>query len=177
VYDGVAFGSKLLRVLAVAPSVRTRSRLEALPLTDRVGTPAGSFLPRNSARLPMSRGFQAVPGHHRRPCVRTVATASSSPAPLTEGAGGSTLGFQSREAATGQAPNRIEEVVVARKTVLVSDLSGEEIQEGQGAKVRIIFDDARRGALEMDVTADEAKAIGAKGRQVARRGRRPKSKA
>jgi hypothetical protein len=92
-------------------------------------------------------------------------------------AGGSTLGFQSREAATGQAPNRIEEVVVARKTVLVSDLSGEEIQEGQGAKVRIIFDDARRGALEMDVTADEAKAIGAKGRQVARRGRRPKSKA
>jgi hypothetical protein len=66
---------------------------------------------------------------------------------------------------------------VARKTVLVSDLSGEEIQEGQGAKVRIIFDDARRGALEMDVTADEAKAIGAKGRQVARRGRRPKSTA
>jgi hypothetical protein len=66
---------------------------------------------------------------------------------------------------------------MARKTVLVSDLSGEEIQEGQGAKVRIVFDDARRGSLEMDVTADEAKAIGAKGRQVARRGRRPKSAA
>jgi hypothetical protein len=64
---------------------------------------------------------------------------------------------------------------MARKTVVVSDLSGETIQEGQGAKVRIVFDDARRGAIEMDVTADEAKAIGAKGRQVARRGRKPKS--
>jgi hypothetical protein len=66
---------------------------------------------------------------------------------------------------------------MARKTVLVSDLSGEEIQDGQGAKVRIVFDDARRGAIEMDVTAEEAKAMGAKGRQVARRGRRPKATA
>ena len=66
---------------------------------------------------------------------------------------------------------------MARKTVLVSDMSGEEIQEGQGAKVRIVFDDARRGAIEMDVTADEAKAMGAKGGPVARRGRRPKSTA
>lgn len=63
---------------------------------------------------------------------------------------------------------------MARKTVVVSDLSGETIQDGQGAKVRITFDDARRGAVEMDVTADEAKAMGAKGRQVARRGRKPK---
>jgi hypothetical protein len=63
---------------------------------------------------------------------------------------------------------------MARKTVVVSDLSGEVIEEGQGAKVRIVFDDARRGAVEMDVTADEAKALGAKGRQVARRGHRPK---
>jgi hypothetical protein len=64
---------------------------------------------------------------------------------------------------------------MARKTVLVSDLSGEEIKDGDGAKVRITFTDARRGSLEMDVTADEAKAMGAKGRQVARRGRRPKA--
>lgn len=64
---------------------------------------------------------------------------------------------------------------MARKTVLVSDLSGEEIQEGKGAKVRITFDDARSGALELDVTAEEARAMGSKGRQVARRGRRPKS--
>ena len=64
---------------------------------------------------------------------------------------------------------------MARKTVLVSDLSGEEIQEGKGAKVRITFEDARSGSIELDVTADEARAMGAKGRQVARRGRRPKS--
>jgi len=64
---------------------------------------------------------------------------------------------------------------VARKTVLVSDLSGEEIQEGKGAKVRITFEDARSGSLELDVTADEARAMGAKGRQVARRGRKPKA--
>jgi hypothetical protein len=64
---------------------------------------------------------------------------------------------------------------MARKTVLVSDLSGEEIKEGDGAKVRITFTDARRGAIELDVTADEGKAMGAKGRSVARRGRRPKS--
>jgi hypothetical protein len=66
---------------------------------------------------------------------------------------------------------------VARKTVVVSDLSGETIADGNGAKVRIVFDDARRGSIEMDLTADEAKAMGAKGRQVARRGRKPKSAA
>jgi hypothetical protein len=64
---------------------------------------------------------------------------------------------------------------VSRKTVLVSDLSGKEIPENNGAKVRITFTDARRGAIELDVTADEAKAMGAQGRQVARRGRKPKS--
>jgi hypothetical protein len=64
---------------------------------------------------------------------------------------------------------------VARKTVLVSDLSGEEIPDGDGAKVRITFTDARRGTIELDVSAEEAKAMGAKGRQVARRGRKPKT--
>jgi hypothetical protein len=64
---------------------------------------------------------------------------------------------------------------MARKTVVVSDLSGEQISEGKGAKVRITFDDGRAGSIEMDVTADEARAMGAKGRQVARRGRKPKS--
>jgi hypothetical protein len=64
---------------------------------------------------------------------------------------------------------------VARKTVVVSDLSGEMIPEGKGAKVRITFDDARSGSIEMDVTAEEAKAMGATGRPVARRGRKPKA--
>jgi hypothetical protein len=64
---------------------------------------------------------------------------------------------------------------VARRTVVVSDMSGEQIQDGKGAKVRITFDDARSGSIELDVTAEEGRAIGAKGRQVARRGRRPKN--
>jgi hypothetical protein len=64
---------------------------------------------------------------------------------------------------------------MARKTVLVSDLSGKEIAENDGAKVRITFNDARRGAIELDVTAEEGKQMGAKGRPVARRGRKPKS--
>ena len=63
---------------------------------------------------------------------------------------------------------------MAKKVVLVSDLSGEEIREGKGAKVRISFADARSGSIELDVTAEEARAMGAKGRQVARRGRKPK---
>ena len=64
---------------------------------------------------------------------------------------------------------------MARKTVFVSDLSGKAIEEGKGAKIRITFDDARRGSYEVDATADEAAEMGRKGRQVARRGRKPKS--
>jgi hypothetical protein len=62
---------------------------------------------------------------------------------------------------------------MARKTVLVSDLSGVEIPEGKGATIRITFHDARKGVRELDVTDDEAEKLG--GRSVARRGRRPKS--
>lgn len=64
---------------------------------------------------------------------------------------------------------------MARKTVLVSDMSGKEIEEGKGAKIRILFEDARRGAYELDVSGEEAAELGRKGRQVARRGRRPKA--
>ena len=62
---------------------------------------------------------------------------------------------------------------MARKTVLVSDMSGAEIPEGKGATVRITFRDARKGVRELDVTDDEAEKLG--GRSVARRGRRPKA--
>ena len=68
-----------------------------------------------------------------------------------------------------------KEQTMARKTVFVSDLSGKAIEEGRGAKIRITFDDARRGSYEVDATADEAAELGRKGRQVARRGRKPKS--
>ena len=62
---------------------------------------------------------------------------------------------------------------MARKTIRVSDMSGEEIQDGKGATVRITFSDARKGVRELDLTDGEAEKLG--GRPVARRGRRPKS--
>jgi hypothetical protein len=52
-------------------------------------------------------------------------------------------------------------------------MSGEAIPDGKGAKVRITFNDARKGARELDLTGAEAEALG--GRSVARRGRRPKT--
>jgi hypothetical protein len=64
---------------------------------------------------------------------------------------------------------------MAKKTVLVSDMSGDEIPEGKGASVRITFRDARKGVRELDVTDAEAERLG--GRSVARRGRRPKNAA
>ena len=64
---------------------------------------------------------------------------------------------------------------MARKTVLVSDMSGAEIPEGKGATIRITFRDARKGVRELDVTDAEAEGLG--GRSVARRGRRPKAAA
>lgn len=62
---------------------------------------------------------------------------------------------------------------MAKKTIRVSDLSGDEIPEGKGALVRITFRDARKGVRELDVTDAEAEQYG--GRAVARRGRKPKA--
>lgn len=64
---------------------------------------------------------------------------------------------------------------MAKKTVLVSDVSGAEIEDGKGASVTINFHDVRRGTIVMDVTDQEAEEMGRKGRKQARRGRRPKS--
>jgi hypothetical protein len=64
---------------------------------------------------------------------------------------------------------------MARKTVRVSDVSGEEIPEGRGATIRITFKDARKGARELDLTDAEAEKLG--GRAVGRRGRRPNNAA
>jgi hypothetical protein len=66
---------------------------------------------------------------------------------------------------------------MARKTLIVSDLSGEPIEDGKGAKIRINFNDARRGTVELDVTDSEAEDLASKGRKMARRGRRPRAQA
>src|SRR4029453_6227037 len=62
---------------------------------------------------------------------------------------------------------------VARKTVRLSDISGHEIPYGKGALVPLTCADARGGSRELDVTDAEAEKLG--GRQVVRRGRKPKA--
>jgi hypothetical protein len=62
---------------------------------------------------------------------------------------------------------------VAKKTVRISDQSGSEIPDGSGATVRITFSDARKTSRELDLTTEEAEALG--GRPVSRRGRKPKA--
>jgi ribosomal protein S26 len=62
---------------------------------------------------------------------------------------------------------------VARKTVLVCDNCGKEVEENKGAVLRLTYTDARRGAKQADL-CDEC-AGNMPGTAVARRGRRPKS--
>jgi ribosomal protein S26 len=62
---------------------------------------------------------------------------------------------------------------VARKTVLVCDKCGKEVDEGKGAILRLTYTDARRGAKQADLCDDCSAAM--PGRPAARRGRRPKS--
>jgi hypothetical protein len=64
---------------------------------------------------------------------------------------------------------------MARKTIFVSDLSGDAIDEKKAAKVTITYADARKGQVVLDVNEDEIADLAAKGQRQARRGRRPKS--
>jgi hypothetical protein len=64
---------------------------------------------------------------------------------------------------------------MARKTVLVCDMCGTEVEEQKGATMRITYTDARRGSKQADLC--DGCAGTSPGRTVARRGRRPKSAA
>jgi hypothetical protein len=63
---------------------------------------------------------------------------------------------------------------MARRTILVSDLTGKEIDDRDAAQVIIKYADARRGQVVLDVNANEIEDLAAKGTKQARRGRRPK---
>jgi hypothetical protein len=63
--------------------------------------------------------------------------------------------------------------LVARKTVLVCDNCGKEVEDGKGAAMRVTYTDARRGSKQADYCDDCAGAL--PGRAVARRGRKPKA--
>jgi ribosomal protein S26 len=62
---------------------------------------------------------------------------------------------------------------VARKTVLVCDNCGKEVDEAKGAVMRVTYTDARRGAKQADLC--DTCAGNMPGRAAARRGRKPKS--
>ena len=62
---------------------------------------------------------------------------------------------------------------MARKTVLVCDSCGKEVEEAKGAVLRVTYTDARRGAKQADLCDTCAGKM--PGRAAARRGRRPKS--
>ena len=66
-----------------------------------------------------------------------------------------------------------ERNIVARKTVLVCDNCGVEVEEGRGAVMRTTFNDARRGAKAADLCDGCAGTM--PGIAVARRGRKPKA--
>ena len=64
---------------------------------------------------------------------------------------------------------------MARKTVLVCDKCGKEVEESKGAMLRVTYTDARRGSKVADLCDDCAG--GMPGRAAARRGRRPRAAA
>jgi hypothetical protein len=63
---------------------------------------------------------------------------------------------------------------MARKTIYVSDLTGQPIEEANAAVLTIRYSDARRGQIVLDVNANEVADLAAKGTRQARRGRKPK---
>ena len=65
---------------------------------------------------------------------------------------------------------------MARKTILVSDMTGKEIS-GEAVQLIIRYADARRGQIVLDVSADEVSDLAEKGQRQARRGRKPRAQA
>ena len=63
--------------------------------------------------------------------------------------------------------------VMARRTILVCDNCGKEVEEAKGAVLRITYSDARRGAKQADLCGECADK--SPGQPAARRGRKPKS--
>jgi hypothetical protein len=66
---------------------------------------------------------------------------------------------------------------MARRTIIVSDLTGNEIDDRDAAQVVIKYADARRGQVVLDVNASEVDDLASKGKKQARRGRKPKAAA
>jgi hypothetical protein len=64
---------------------------------------------------------------------------------------------------------------MSRKVILVSDLTGHEIEQKDAAQLIIRYADARRGQVILDVNGTEVEDLALKGQRQARRGRKPKA--
>jgi hypothetical protein len=62
---------------------------------------------------------------------------------------------------------------MARKTILVCDNCGKEVEEARGAVLRVTYSDARRMGKQADLCDECAGAM--PGQPAARRGRKPKA--
>jgi hypothetical protein len=63
---------------------------------------------------------------------------------------------------------------MAKKTVFVSDLTGEPIDEKSYVQVILNYADARRGRVVLDANAADVEDLARRGQKQARRGRKPK---
>ena len=63
-------------------------------------------------------------------------------------------------------------VEVSRTITRVSDISGEDIEKGEGAVVRVTFDDKDRSFYLLDLTAEEGNELADKGTESKRRPRK-----
>jgi hypothetical protein len=63
---------------------------------------------------------------------------------------------------------------MAQRTIRISDLTQREIPDGEAIRIRLTWEDARKGVVELDVLEEEIPDLIRNGRKMARRGRRPK---
>ena len=66
---------------------------------------------------------------------------------------------------------------MAKKTILISDLTGQEIDDKSAARIVITFGDARKGTVVLDVNEAEISDLISKGSRQVRRGRKLKASA
>jgi hypothetical protein len=66
---------------------------------------------------------------------------------------------------------------MARKTVFVSDLTGEPIDDRNYVQVVLNYGDTRRGRVVLDANAADVEDLARRGQKQARRGRKPKAAA
>jgi len=66
-------------------------------------------------------------------------------------------------------------VARAKKTVIVSDLSGREVAEAEAVRITISFADKSRGRVVLDASQDEVAELASKGRVIRSRGGRDRS--